>query len=172
MVVATTAAAGNKIIPESGIDWELVIKVVSGGIAAVGGIWKLVQSVRGSRARLAADIEILGKLPVGHPQKPVLERSIQQSIDRLYSPQHRMSGFEVAYGIIVGAGFTVWTVWLMRDGFSWWGVLTGFFAMGGIGVLFGAIDLSERERKSGDRKKKAVAGQSAPGESPETRAGT
>jgi hypothetical protein len=50
--------------------------------------------------------------------------------------------------------FSIWTVYLSREGFNWWSLLTIFFAIGGLGNSMNGLQPSRRlETESGDNKK-------------------
>ena len=62
--------------------------------------------------------------------------------------------FQSFFGIILALGLGYWTYHLSKDGFSWWSLLTGFFALGGLGQPFIAIaDQKRKDEKSKDYQK-------------------
>jgi hypothetical protein len=50
-----------------------------------------------------------------------------------------------SFGIVLAIGLGYWTYHLSKDGFSWWSLLTGFFALGGLGQPL--IAFAEQKRK-------------------------
>ena len=68
-----------------------------------------------------------------------LKSNVEMAVEKLYpsSEQHEQKVVvsDVAFGVIFLVGFGFWTAHLVSDGFSYWALLTGFFAVTGVGLL-------------------------------------
>jgi hypothetical protein len=126
-----------------------VVGIVAGGALTVYQITRAVSPIRSS---LRHDLETLKLARELNMPAKALEDDIAQRLAKLepdYQPLRWRITSEVVLqsltGILMAIGFGYWTYYLSKGGFSWWSVLTGFFALGGAGQLFIAFD--EQRRK-------------------------
>jgi|GEM_PF-4602937 len=136
-------------------NWELTEilgKTAATLIAiAVAGYKAYDAGIRDIKTRnvLKREFEILKLIPPDQPEHQLIRNHISRLIQRLYEPpppskerlssrlkkwQPRDVGGFVA-GLMFFAGFAVWTALILRDGFSWWSLLTGFMALSGLGTI-------------------------------------
>src|SRR6266496_1049466 len=143
---------------------------------AVAGYQSYKLGIKGIQSRLALkrDIEVLKMLPPTDPGHALVKAHVDRLIQRLYKPpspplQIRLAFLkpkkwkdlasgglvflkpkkweDLASGGLVFLGFSVWTAYLDRHGFSWWSLLTGIFALSGLSVVFEAYGLSPDSRE-------------------------
>jgi hypothetical protein len=59
----------------------------------------------------------------------------------------------VAAGSVLATVFGLWTVYLVRDGFSWWALASGFFAFVGLSIVIAGLEETRPDdaKKAGDR---------------------
>lgn len=138
-------------------------KLIESLVTAVGiivgagiSIYQVRRAVSPKRSSLHHDLETL-KLAkeLGIPAK-ALEDEIIQRLSKWepdYQPPRLRLTSEVivqsVFGIVLALGLGYWTYYLSRDGFSWWSVLTGFFAFAGLMQPFAALS----EQKVKDERK-------------------
>ena len=137
---------------------EIIITFVGLIVTATIAISQLHRTISIRRARLKHDLEML-KLtkdlgfPSGRLEK-LLEEDINTFLEEesMRGAQKWYSDPEIIgmtiYGFAVLIGFGLWTNYLLRDGFTWWAVLTGFFAFGGIGQPFVAWKSFQKRKKA------------------------
>jgi len=135
------------------MDLELVLKIAGVAVGAAVSLYQLRnrQPKFIGRSRLKADLEILKMLESSDPDGPnyrTVKQSIDATIAKVYEGSIQQGGFKrpkeydwslLITGIIFLPGFSFWTWYLVRDGFTWWAPLTGFFAFSGFGMLMGAL---------------------------------
>lgn len=175
------------------IDLDVVFKGIAGAAGAIGSIFTLVRSdaIRSRltsslnlSGSLRADAELLSKLDADSPAASALRASIEARVLRRYGPgaqarevagvpdtstprpegasKKKTLGLRL-YGLVMVAVFSVWTAYIVRDGFRWWAILTGFFAFSGLGLLV----TPPEEGPPAGRQPRATAGE--PGESQATK---
>lgn len=146
---------------ENGSTFQLVeIVVTLVGIAVAAGMtaYQLNRSISIRRARLKHDLEVLRLTKdLGIDMKELhnrVEGELKSFVsgemeleERSLIHDPRFIGMTI-YGLAVFFGFTVWTVYLVQDGFSWWAILTGLFAFGGIMQPFVAWNHAKENRTS------------------------
>ena len=131
------------------MTWEIIFQAMGVVVAAVLGTTQVMTRLPKSRATLKHDLEVLKLLDRTHPKRELIERHVLQSIERIYIRDRRgwvKSGFVVhqwddfVIGIVCLFGGSLWTLYLVRDGFTWWALLTGFVAFGGFGAILNGLE--------------------------------
>jgi hypothetical protein len=160
------------------------------GVAAAGyQAYRLgVRNFR-SRTTLKRDLDILKMVDQADPGHAILKAHVDRMIRELYappapsvrkrlpSPKHirafvstlardfpkpkKPSDF--VSGLLSFVGFSVWTAYLDRGGFSWWSLLTGVFALSGLLGIFDSYGLL-----SGQPQRPDSSGQPSPSKPPST----
>lgn len=144
---------------------DVALKAVGLVVTAVFSLYQARNILPGARSRLKADLEILRLLDQRHPQYSAIKFSIDEALQRTYGataagrrPQVRVYDWAMlVVGVLLSVGFSAWTVYLVRDGFSWWSLLTAFLSLGGVGYILGALDPESQMR----RQRSARAGSQA-----------
>ena len=156
-------------------DWNLLEtlgKTVGALIGmAVAGYKAYQLGVGGIQSRLALkrDLEVLKMLAPTDPGHALVKAHVDQLIQKLYEPhpppiRKRLKDLEpkkwgdFATGIFTFLGFSLWTAYLDRHGFSWWSVLTGLFAMSGIYGIFDSYGLMPDSRQRPQTPQQPVSG--------------
>jgi len=111
---------------------------------------------------LRDDLEILRLLKeTEHPKHDVVRSRVSALIDEVYEepptakvplknlllnlkPRKARGGLMLALGLIALAGFSYWSWCVVRDGFSWWVIATGFGALTGFGWIMSAYEEKEK----------------------------
>jgi hypothetical protein len=130
--------AGEKSGGSSGDIWDLLIKAVGAVIAAAVAYLQILSARPISRAALKTDLEILKLVDSADPYYETIRKSITRRIRLLYeeeaeSLRNRLRRWAIGvFGLLGGVGFSYWTFYLVRDGFTWWAVLTGYLALAGL----------------------------------------
>ena len=113
-----------------------VLGIVGGAVISA---YKVLQLRKDSRSHLKTDLTILKSLDPTDPNYRVVKAHVDATITKLYSPPgtSRLKDlvadpFSLVLGIAMFIGFGIWSAYLFRNGFSWWGVLTAVFAASGI----------------------------------------
>lgn len=117
------------------------------------------------RSNLKTDLEILKLLTSTDPVYETLKGQIVASIESIYlesgkSAELKLGNMKIyglkdfLLGFVLLLLFSIWTIFLSINGFSWWSLLTGFFALGGIGGISNSLDKEYQERKERERKAK------------------
>lgn len=125
---------------------ELALKAV--GVIA-GGIVALLQArnlLPANRRRLKADLEVLRLIDPANPLYSQVKANVDRQLERVYPdvrwPRPRLvySWTELIWGVVYSVGFAAWTIYLDRDGFSWWSPVTGFVAFSGMVSIVRSFD--------------------------------
>ena len=151
------------------MDWEIIlmaISIIGGAVIAFFRIrteWRKIAPT--SRFALKRDLEILGLIKSSLPKDPkykIVKKAIDDKIDEIYSPVQQI-GFKrvreynwgiLIFGFILLIVFSLWTWYLVKDGFTWWALLTGFFAFAGIGNIINGLEKKQKKpEKSSDTSK-------------------
>lgn len=142
------------------INWELV-EIITKAIVVIGGagvsLFQLYNRLPRSRAPLMKDLEILKMLDPDDPAYKIIRENFESSVTKIYSPSPTSirkvrvySWPQLMFGSALLGIFGIWTYTLFRD-HSWWAVLTGFVALGGIGNAMIAFDeKSSRVKEKND----------------------
>lgn len=120
------------------VDWDAVTKAV-GVLVALAAAYTQAKSFRPmSRGALKSDLEILKLLDTSDPKHALIKSNIDLRIDRIYGPPAAKDWLMIAVGVLLALGFSYWTLSLVKYHFTWWSVLTGYFAVVGLySVLMG-----------------------------------
>lgn len=131
---------------------EPLITAIGIVIGALISIYQVRRAISPKRSSLHHDLETLKLARELNIPAKVLEDEIIQRLAKLEPdykpPRWRFTGEVIGqsvFGIVLAIVLGYWTYYLSRDGFSWWSVLTGLFAFGGIMQPFAA--LSEQKIK-------------------------
>jgi hypothetical protein len=137
---------------EESMDWDMILRAVGVLIGAAGTIYQITRRDPRWRATLKADIEILNLLEEGE-SKETIRRNVDRVVQSRYPVKVVEEGTEVkqrgvrlynvsnlVIGVVFLVGFGYWTFSLVEDGWNWWAILTGFFALGGLGNIMMAFD--------------------------------
>lgn len=127
------------------MDWITILKAVGvliGAVVALVSIRKVQPRLR-PRNRLKADLEILNQLKaLGPPETDDTERynsyydAVRKEIDTTLARVYHLprekgikvhDKFMLVLGIISFLGFSYWVWSVVKDGFSWWVIVPGFF---------------------------------------------
>jgi len=146
----------------SGIDWELVFKAVGALVGAIVSLYQLRNVNPRLRSTLKSDIEILNLLKPDEPGYRAVKEHVDSKIRRLYKPERKKkegrpkiySWPDFLLGIVFLPGFLIWTIYLFRNGFNGWGLVTAFFAFAGFG---GIINGLQKPAASAVKAEKAAA---------------
>jgi len=128
-------------------------------LAVLAGVATTVQQIRqfraNSRASIKTDLEVLRMLDKSEAGYTLVKQHVDDLIKRVYTPRKR--GFsngltiynqeDFVLGIILLPGFVVWTIYLVRNGFSWWALLTAFFAFAGFGSILNGLDPKNQKKQ-------------------------
>lgn len=121
---------------------EIIVTLVGIGVTTSLTVYQLRRTISIRRARLKHDLEMLDlakrlDIPAIKLQNR-LEKELKDFVESEAALQARSPlsdpqfiGMTI-YGIVVFIGFSLWTIYLLRDGFTWWSILTGLFALGGL----------------------------------------
>jgi hypothetical protein len=140
------------------MDLDVIAKGI-GGVASVVGAGLALRRAGASfldskparRSTLKADADLLEKLPRDSPAYSILANNLEERIRTEYPskaypltpmqkrPRQREDWSNIVVGSLVLIGFAGWTAYLVRNGFTPWALLTGFFAFGGLGLLVDGI---------------------------------
>jgi hypothetical protein len=132
----------------SRIDWDMLLKAAGIIIGVVVSFYQLRNIMPRSRSTLKIDLEILKLLEPSDPNYSILKAHIDKSIQQTYrlEQQQRFTNFHVyswgdfIFGVIFAFVFSIGTLYLLKDGFTWWVVLTIFLALGGIGGILNGLE--------------------------------
>jgi hypothetical protein len=134
---------GNASSPDI---WGIVIKAASLLVGIVSLSFTVANQVRRSRQALKIDLEIMNLLK-DQAMRSMVESSVRSKIANLYGDtsdgqgRPRIQNMKLfVFGCVIFVGFTAWTIQLSWGDFNWKSILTGFFALGGIGNIVNAFD--------------------------------
>ena len=157
------------------MDWGLLLEaegeaigsIIGLAIGVVVSLYKIREIKSGwskrprLRSTLKTDLELLKMLKSDPRNKDILQAHINATIDRIYRrpvPQGGSKRLEVhswsdfIFGICFFLGFSLWTGYLLKGGFNWWVIITGFFAFAGLGGLASAFEEHEPTKPKEDAK--------------------
>ena len=124
------------------LDWETVLRALPLIVGAIVSLYKLRDVNPRLRSTLKSDAEILEKLDPNSAAYKSLKQSIEARVTRLsaeprkeWKEWKKWNRSEVALGVVFLLFFGSWTVYVLRDGFSWWALLTGYLTLSGGGIL-------------------------------------
>ena len=142
-----TLAEAQTSTRQATLDWDLVLKALGFVVAGVAAYVQTRGLYFASRTSLKTDLEILKLLDAADPNYQVVKSSIDARLARLYQPRapatmraNVQRWAVAAVGLVWAVGFSYWTFALVRPGFTWWSLLTGYLAFGGAALaLQGAV---------------------------------
>jgi hypothetical protein len=106
------------------------------------------------RSTLKADIEIYHLLDKSDPQREVVKRSIDASVNRMYGTGARnlrdVEWTQIITGVVMVLGFGFWTAYLVKDGFTWWAIATGLGAFSGLMLIPEAFERQVEREPDGE----------------------
>lgn len=127
-----------------------VLKVLGVLAGAATTAQQIRQFRANSRSSVKADLDILRMLDKSDASYELVKQHVDALIKRVYAP--RKGGFVVynqedfVIGLLLLPGFLVWTAYLLRNGFSWWALLTAFFAFAGFGSILNGLDPKNQKK--------------------------
>lgn len=155
------------------MDLGIILQVVGVMITAGIGFFRIRTEWRkiapASRFALERDLEILKlmKSSLSDEKCEIVIKAIDAKIDEIYLPTLQI-GFKrsrlreynwplLVIGFFFLIVFSLWTWYLVKDGFTWWALLTGFFAFVGIGNIISGLE-KKSEQSSDTFKNKTNQG--------------
>ncbi len=133
--------------------WKVVLQAVAIVVGAVFSIFQVLSLTSKPRSTLKVDLEILKLLDVSNPHYQYLQNHINEEIRRTYVDRKKHRTFRVhswedfIFGVVLLFAFSVWTLYLLRDGFDGWEIATGLGAFVSLGGIVNGLD-SKHSRKS------------------------
>ena len=143
------------------MEWLVIFRILAGAFTGVIALLKRRSSEplpKSPRSRLRDDLEILRLLKeTDHPRHDVVRSRVSALIEEVYEqppavkvplknlllnlrPRNERGGRMLVLGLIALAGFSFWSWYVVRDGFSWWVIGTGFGALTGLGWIMSAYE--------------------------------
>jgi hypothetical protein len=121
--------------------------------AVLGALYKLRDSRPRRRATLKADLELLRAVREQKLDCRSLEARVQADLSHLANRGARTDWWAVAAGSVLATVFGLWTVYLVRDGFSWWALASGFFAFVALSIVIAGLEETQPDdaQKAADR---------------------
>lgn len=126
----------------SSIDLDSVLKAVLAVLGAVAATYQIRAVIPKPRAALKSDIEILRLLDPSDPNYRIVKASIDEKIELVYgdkTEQRTHSSTQDWFYLIFGASwacvFAYITFYIVKDGFTWWALLTGYIAAAGFSLM-------------------------------------
>jgi hypothetical protein len=135
------------------LDFELLLKISAAIIGAVGLLYQLRNLRLTFRSSIKTDLEILKMLEPNDPNYEIVRENINDSIKRVYGDPNKKrfkiySQGDFYGGLMCSIMFSYWTYYLCQDGFSFWGLLTGLIAAGGIGGIITGLEPKKTKTKT------------------------
>ena len=147
------------------MEWLFIFRLLASAVTGVIALLKRRSSEplpKSPRSRLRDDLEILRLLKeTDHPKHDVVRSRVSALIDEVYEqpptakaplknlllnlrPRKARGALMLALGLIALVGFSYWSWCVVRDGFSWWVIGTGFGALTGFGWIMSAYEEKEK----------------------------
>jgi uncharacterized membrane protein (DUF2068 family) len=134
-------------VARTGVEWDVILKAIPVAFAAATAIYKFRDARPRRRATLKADLELLKAAREQNLECMQLETSVRAELARLYDREKRAEWKTLAFGSVFALAFGVWTAYIVKDGFSWWALLTGFFTFIGISIALSGLEDSRRPKE-------------------------
>lgn len=113
------------------------------------------------RATLKTDLELLKTARDQNLDCEEFQAYVQTELSHLYKRTTETQWSTVVLGSVFSLAFGGWTAYLVKDGFSWWALATGFFAFVGLSIVTSGLEDSRRlEDGTGAKKKPRSCGTS------------
>jgi hypothetical protein len=128
------------------VDFETILKPVPIVVAAVTAAYKLKDVKPRRRASLKSDLELLKMASDQGIPCADLTRHINAEFRHLYvrTGQDEIQWVTAAFGALCLLVFSTLTAYVVRDGFSGWALVTGYFAVAGLGITMRGLDTGWR----------------------------
>jgi len=136
------------------VEWDIVAAAIGTVITAIVAFYRIRSALPKPRTQLKTDLEIMELIGEEHERYPEMKRSTDILLADIYLRRPQFSaaerrsiwGYRILFGLWT-VGFTFWTFYLLRSGWSWWVLLTGMLAFGGLINMINTQDLVVRSRK-------------------------
>jgi hypothetical protein len=133
---------------ENKVDWNIASKAIGIIFGVILSIYQLREIISRTRSTIKIDLEILKLLDPSDPNYIAIKSKIDENIRRTYGiKQSRSSNFPSGeylvifiLGVFLTLFFAALTFYLVKDGFTWWALLTLYFMWKGIVLLSRAFD--------------------------------
>lgn len=127
------------------LNLDLIGKLVAAVVGALGVLYQFRQLRATTRASIKTDLDILTQLDKESESYQIVKANVDASIKQVYAIGRKgrfviYSPGDLIFGSSFLIGFSAWTVYLCRNGFSWWAIATAFFALAGFGGVMNAFD--------------------------------
>jgi hypothetical protein len=93
---------------------------------------------------LKADLELLKAARAQKLSCDDFQAYIETELSHLGQRTTQTSWPTVVFGSIFSLSFALWTAYLVKGGFSWWGLATGFFSFVGLGIVMTGLEDARR----------------------------
>ena len=121
------------------VNWDTVLKAIPVVVAVLTALYRFRDARPRRRATLKADLELLKAAREQELDCRELEARLQVDLSHLAKRNERADRWAVVTGSALALVFSLWTIYLVRDGFSWWAPATGFFAFVGLSIVIGGL---------------------------------
>lgn len=134
---------------------ESILKI----LGSIGGLFVAVQQIikiyerPNERKSLLEDLEVYSKTPDSFSEKKLIEAKIAANMKSLYSDKSQKETQKIDWGqvmilAVMSIGLAYWSYYLSRETFSFWSILPGIFALGGLQAIHDEITLDGKEEKT------------------------
>jgi hypothetical protein len=121
------------------MNWDVLFKAVSILVA----VYQLIKP--GARATLKTDVEILNLLNASNPEQRIegynaVKAHVERSIRKIYRTEGGQKFYrdpDVIKGGLIFLVFSLITLYMLKDGFTFWALVPGFVALTGLAGAFG-----------------------------------
>lgn len=123
------------------MNWDVLLKAVSILVA----LYQLIKP--GARTTLKTDVEILNLLNAASPDRRIegyeaVKAHVESSIRKIYRTKGRRKLYrdpEFIKGSLIFLLFSPATLYMLKDGFTFWALVPGFVALTGLAGVIGSI---------------------------------
>ncbi len=130
------------------MDWNIALKAIGIVFGLIVSIYQLRDIIPRTRSTIKIDLEILKLLDPSDPNYVALRSKIDENVRRTYRiNQSRSFSFPSGeylvlfiLGVFITLFFAALTLYLVKDGSTWWVLLTLYFMWKGIVVIGRAFD--------------------------------
>jgi hypothetical protein len=135
----------------AGIDVgsDTIFKAIPIVLGLATSIYKFRDARPRRRKTLEADLALLKTAREQKLACDEFETYIQEELVHLYRRTTETQWGWVLFGSLFALWFGVWTGYVLKDGFSWWALLTGFFTFVGISLVMTGLEDSRRVEDRG-----------------------
>lgn len=120
----------------NGFDFKTLIQAIGSLVAAAVAYIQIKSARPISRASLKTDLEILKLIAKSDPNYQIVKNDIDLRIKILYRRNTKPANwFIVSIGVSLAVAFSYWTFHIVRNEFSWWSLMTGYFAITGLYLI-------------------------------------